>query len=194
MRLALGDQWDNLGTSIKMHYDLTPGLERHLTMDGIMEEVFHSFWAKPFIIIGQLFNALIPYRGINVPVVVKNWTDVKHPSGLFWHRTFSFPGKHPYVFQSRMEHYIDNEIVEFVRFNLGVRMRLSEQDGGLIYRNVDYIWKLGKYTIHVPNWLTLGNAYIIETPISDTQFKMDFTITHPLFGLMFRYRGLFKII
>jgi len=92
-----------------------------------------------------------------------------------------------------MEHYKDDEIVEYVRFNLGVRMRLSVKDGSLVYKNVDYIWKLGKLTIHVPNWLTLGDADIIETPISETQFKMDFTMRHPLFGLMFRYCGKFTI-
>ena len=92
-----------------------------------------------------------------------------------------------------MEHFKDNEIVEFVRFNLGVRMQLSEKDGSLVYKNVDYIWKLGKLSIHVPNWLTLGYANIIETPISENQFKMDFTMIHPIFGLMFRYRGSFTI-
>ena len=193
MQRALGEQRDKLGDSVKRHYDLTPGSDGQVTVVGTMDEVTHSLWAKPFILIGQLFGALVPYRGQNVPVVAKNWTKQNNAKALFWHRTFSFQGKQPYIFESRMEHYKDDEIVEYVRFNLGVRMRLSEKDGSLVYKNVDYIWKLGKLTIHIPNWLTLGNADIIETPVSDTQFKMDFTMKHPLFGLMFRYRGSFTI-
>jgi hypothetical protein len=193
MQKALGKQWDNLGSSVKKHYDLTPGNDGQITVEGIMDEVTHSLWAKPFIVIGQLFGALVPYRGQNVPVIAKNWTDSNNSQALFWHRTFSFIGKQPYIFESRMEHYKDDEIVEYVRFNLGVRMRLSVKDGSLVYKNVDYIWKLGKLTIHIPNWLTLGSADIIETPISDSLFKMDFTMKHPLFGLMFCYCGEFEI-
>lgn len=193
MQKALGKKWDNLGGSIKKHYDLTPGTEGEVTVAGTMDEVTHSIWAKPIIIIGQLFGALVPYKGTNVPVIAKNWTQSNNSKALFWYRTFTFPGKQPYIFESRMEHYKEDEIVEFVRFNLGVRMQVSEKDGSLIYKNVDYIWKLGKLTIHVPNWLTLGDADIIETPVSDTQFIMDFTMRHPMFGLMFRYRGSFTI-
>ena len=190
---ALGEQWDNLGDSVKRHYDLAPGSDSQVTVVGTMDEVTHSLWAKPFILIAQLFGALVPYQGRNVPVTAKNWTQPDNLRALFWHRTFSFQGKQPYIFKSRMEHYQGDEIVEYVRFNFGVRMRLSEKDGSLVYKNMDYIWKLGKLTIHIPNWLTLGNADIIETPVSDTQFKMDFTMKHPLFGLMFRYRGSFSI-
>lgn len=193
MQKALGERWEKLGYCVKKHYDLTPGTEGRVIVSGTMEEVTHSMWAKPFIVIGQLFGALVPHKGNNVPVIVTNWTETSNSKALFWHRTFSFPGKQPYIFQSRMEHYEDNEIVEYVRLNLGVRMRLSEKNGSLVYKNVDYIWKLGKLAIHIPNWLTLGDAYIIETPVSDTQFKMDFTMKHPLLGLMFRYCGAFTI-
>ena len=52
--------------------------------------------------------------------------------------------------------------------------------------------KLGPLTIPIPEWLTLGHATIVEEALDDTHFAMDFRLTHPLFGQLFRYSGTFE--
>lgn len=188
---ALGNAWQQLHPTVCRHYDLKPGDE--LLLKGEMSEVFHSLWVKPFILIGRLFGALVPYRGHNVPVAVHNFCQPCR-NALHFHRTFFFPARKPYSFASRMEHLGGNEIVEFVRLGLGIRMMLSVHDGALHYATNGYLWRLGPLRITLPDWLFFGSGTIVERAIGANEVELDFTLNHPLFGRSFRYAGRFHLV
>jgi len=44
----------------------------------------------------------------------------------------------------------------------------------------------------VPEWRLLGRTSIVEEAVDATHFVMDFRLTHPLFGQVFRYSGEFE--
>lgn len=188
---ALGNEWDKVHPTVRRHYDLHPGDERLLR--GEMSEVFHSLWVKPFILFGRLFGALVPYRGNNVPVEVRNYCEAGN-NHLQWRRRFFFPGRKPYPFASRMEHLAGNEIVEFVRLGLGIRMTLSVEEGALCYTTNGYLWRLGPLRLTLPDWLFFGSGTITERGVDSEQVDLDFTLVHPLFGPSFRYAGRFRLI
>lgn len=191
-RRALGADWEKLHETVRRHYDLAPGADHSLTLTGRMEQIEHSLWAKPFILVGRVFGALVPYRGRDVAVEVCNHTR-PHSPAMFWHRTFRFHNRPPCVFQSRMEHLAGNEIVEFVRFNLGICMHLSAEDGALCYTSNGYLWRLGPFNLRIPDWLLFGTARIIEYGADGDTIMIDFTIRHPLWGDTFGYTGSFQL-
>jgi hypothetical protein len=193
IRKALGNQWQHLGKVVRQHYDISPGTDSDMLIEGIMGEVYHSAIAKLFLIPGRLFGALVPYRGKQIPTQVRNWTLSDNDKAMFWHRTLQFPAHSPIIFRSRMEHVRGNEIIEFVRFGMGIRMLLSVRDAALVYESVGYVWKIGGVSLPIPGWAILGNAVIIERPLSDKEFDIDFIIRHPLFGRTFAYSGRFSI-
>jgi len=193
IKKALGENWDNLADVVKRHYDITPGQSSNMTIKGIMDEVYHSSIAKLFILPGRIFGALVPYKGKNIPTEVHNWTTVDNDDAMFWHRTLTFPGKPPAIFKSRMEHIKDDEIIEYVRYGMGIRMKMSVENGALIFKSIGYVWKLAGMEIPIPNWAILGDAEIIEKAISDDEFFIDFKIIHPLFGRTFAYSGVYAI-
>ena len=190
---ALGEQWDDLGHIVKQHYDLSPGTATNMLIEGIMSNVYHSNIAKLFLLPGRLFGALVPYRGNQIPTQVRNWTEVGNDKAMFWYRTLHFPNRTPVIFRSRMENIGGNEIIEFVRFGMGIRMRLSVREAALIFESIGYVWKIGVLSIPIPNWALLGDAVIIEKPYSEREFDIDFIIRHPLFGKTFSYSGRFAI-
>ena len=193
MKAALGEDWFRLDEAVRRHYDLTPGQESEMNMNGTMQEVDHSRIAKLYLIPGRVFGALIPYRGENVAVSVRNWTTTANRRAMFWHRVFDFGTNRKAVFASRMEYIGGNEIIEYVRFGLGIRMRLSVENGALIYRSSGYQWDIAAAKLPIPTWLILGDGEIVETGISDTEFSMSFRMRHPVFGKTFSYSGNFGI-
>jgi len=193
IKKALGDNWNDLAEIIKRHYDITPGTSSNMIVRGVMDELYHSVIAKLFILPGRIFGALVPYKGKKIPTEVHNWTTGDNNVAMFWHRTLQFPNKSPVIFKSRMEHIKDDEIIEYVRYGMGIRMRISVKDRALVFRSIGYIWKLGGIKIPIPAWAILGNAEITEKSVSDDQFFIDFHITHPLFGRTFAYSGLYSI-
>jgi hypothetical protein len=193
IRKALGEAWYELGNIIRQHYDISPGTDSNMVIEGVMSEVYHSHIAKLFLLPGRLFGALVPYRGRHIPTQVRNWTRTDNQTAMFWHRTLRFPGRLPVIFRSRMEHVGNNEIIEYVRFGMGIRMLLSVQDAALVYESVGYVWRIGTRSIPIPGWAILGEALIIEKPLSENTFHIDFVIRHPVFGRTFSYTGTFNI-
>ena len=193
MQQALGKEWDRLDPIVKRHYAMAPGTTSDMAIHGTMERVFHSNMAKPFLLPGRLFGALVPYRGNDIPTVVRNWTKEDNPKAMFWHRTLQFPDKPLTEFRSRMEYAGGDEIIEYVRFGLGIRMRMSVEDGALVFTSAGYVWDMGAARIPIPTWAILGDARIIEKAVSDEEFYIDFTMVHPLLGETFGYSGTFSI-
>jgi len=190
IRQALGQQWPLLGRSIRQHYDLPPNTDTHLVVEGIME-VMHSPIGKLFIIASRIFDALVPYKGRDIPVTVENWSK-PNSNAMYWHRTFRFPEKDPVIFHSRMEYAGNNEIVEYVKYGFGMRLILSAEGETLRYDSCGYQWDLGPLKLHIPDWLLLGKAIIREIPISEKAFNVEFEINHPLWGKTFGYSGRFE--
>ncbi len=190
---ALGERWNKLDTIIKLHYGLTPGCETQLYLRGTMREVYHSKIGKLFLLPGRLFGALVPYKGKQIPTEVRNWTTSDNHQAMYWHRQLFFPNRSPAIFRSRMEHILDDEIVEYVNYGLGIRLKTFTRNNALHFRSLGYIWKLGPLTLSIPNWLILGDAEIVEKAISDNELFVDFNMVHPLFGRTFAYSGSFSI-
>lgn len=189
IRQALGARWPELGAVIRRHYDLPPLTDTRLEVEGVMD-VDLSPIGKLFMLAGRLFDALVPHKGNDIPVTVRNWSR-PDSSAMFWHRSFRYPGKEPVIFRSRMEYAGDNDIVEYVKYGLGIRMRLSTEGEALRFDSQGYQWDLGPLTLRIPDWLLLGTAVIREMPISEQEFKVAFEINHPLWGRTFGYSGRF---
>ncbi len=193
MQQALGEQWHQLDAIVQRHYVMAPGAAANMTIHGTMDRVFHSNMAKPFLLPGRIFGALVPYQGTDIPTTVRNWTTSDNTEAMFWHRTLQFPNRPLTEFKSRMEYAGDDEIIEYVRFGLGIRMRMSVEDGALVFTSAGYVWDMGAVRIPIPTWAILGDARIIEKAVSEEAFYMDFTMVHPLLGETFGYSGTFSI-
>lgn len=193
IKQALGESWEGLAETVKQHYDITPGESSKMTIIGTMDEVYHSNIAKLFLLPGRIFGALVPYKGKNIPTEVRNWTSENNHKAMFWYRTLNFPNKPPLIFSSRMEYTNDDEIIEYVRYGLGIRMKMSVDNGALVFKSKSYVWTIGAISVPIPTWLILGDAVITEKAISEDEFYMDFYMIHPLFGKTFSYSGTFSI-
>ncbi|MDH5182100.1 MAG: DUF4166 domain-containing protein [Gammaproteobacteria bacterium] len=192
IKTALGKEWDNLAAPIQRHYGLSPGTQQQIILTGTMTSIRYSLIGKLFVLLSRPFGALVHLKGNNIPVTVRNYT-TDDPDNFFWHRTFSPQQTQQKIFCSRMVHAGGNEIIEFVRLGMGIRMQVTVNDMCLHYRGIRYEWHIGKFTIPIPNWLALGKGEIIEEAVDDNTVRVDFRIIHPMFGETFSYRGQFKL-
>ncbi len=193
IKQALGKKWNELDDIVKQHYEISPGTSSEMTIKGVMDEVYHSNIAKLFLLPGKIFGALVPYKGRNISTKVRNWTTEDNNKAMFWHRTLDFPKKPPLIFASRMEHIKDDEIIEYVRYGMGIRMAMSVDDGALVFNSKGYVWEIAGVRIPIPTWLILGNAKIIEKATAADKFYINFEMVHPFFGKTFSYSGTFFI-
>ena len=193
LKQALGSNWSSLVPVIQAHYGLTPFTDEHVRLKGNMDRVFHSRVVSPLIPVAALAGAMVPYQGHNIPVEVVNYSLPGKPA-YFWHRTFYFPDKKPFVFQSSMVCTGVGELTESVRFGPGLRLGVSVRNGGLVEEERGYVWRIGRLSVPIPVHVLLGRSYVEEMPISEFEYEMRWVVTHTLFGETFAYSGRFSLI
>ncbi|MFT4268438.1 MAG: DUF4166 domain-containing protein [Xenophilus sp.] len=197
-RSVLGEAgWQRLGDVVRRHYSLRPFSDDQVTVRGRMDEVWRGRWAWLLLPAGRLFGALVPHRGRDVPIEVHYRC---HPDSarLSWDRRFHFPGRPVFHFRSFMETApaAPREVIEYVRFGLGLRLRVSAEDGALVFRDAGYVWRPGRgLRMPLPLHLLLGRAYVEERPVPGDAdaFTMRMHIRHPWWGDVFRYSGRFRL-
>lgn len=187
IQTALGDEWSQLAEPVRRHYDLHPDGQERYTLQGTMR-VDYPTRVWPLILAARMSGALVHRRGENIPVTVQNQA---RRDTLHWHRTFRYPDREV-VFASRMEHLPGNEIVENVGWGLGIRLRLSARDGGLVFQSHGYLWRWGPLRLKLPDWLLLGTAEIREHADGANGVRLDFKIVHPWWGPTYTYGGRFQ--
>lgn len=182
MQHVLGDDWERLPSSLKAHYQLGPNVDvGHLDIE-------FPRWMKPYLRLLHLVGALVTRSGRQVPTRVEK--DVV-AGRQHWRRRMSFPDGATARFDSFWVSSGGNRLIEFVNPVVGLEMAVHVAGDELRYEGVRYVLNFGRIVIGLPEWLILGHTTIVERGLSATSFSMDFRLTHPLFGEVFRYSGTF---
>ncbi len=190
MQRALGKDWFNLPTVIQRHYQLTEA-EQTITVIGKMN-ISYPCWLAPVLKLLRLLGALVDIKGEDMDVQVRKWRQ-SDPSTLYWQRDIQAKNGKQCQFVSRMVWQRDHELIEFVGFGFGIRLKLSVEQNKLVYRSQGHLLKLGSLTVPIPDCLVLGHAVITEQALSENTFQLDFMIVHPLWGKTYYYGGIFEV-
>lgn len=187
-RKILSDHWSELSPALQHHYGLKDGEE--ISMQGELA-VKHGKFIKILMPLIRLTGALVPVEGEKFIVTVSN---KRIGDSFYWSRRFQKENK-VYKFNSKMQQF-DNDIVEFVGLGIGIRMGLKVSNGGLLYEDKGYVFKLGSKLIPVPVGVLIGKSVIEEFTSNDTDhdLEMKFVVKHPWFGFAFSYMGFFDFI
>lgn len=187
LQRVLGRDWENLPSVIRRHYQLPPATESHL--QGSLEIAYPGY-LKPLIWLIHRFGGLIYERGKNIPTRVDKW-QAPEQNALCWQRTLHYPDGRQDTFASRMIYSRPHELIEIIGFGFGLRLTVNAEQDTLVYRSNGHLWRCSGFQLGIPDWLLLGSATIVERPLSEREFSLDFTIRHPLLGITYYYRGLF---
>lgn len=183
MERALGDDWASLPNALRAHY------QGDRNQDVGHLDIEYPPLMQPYLHVLRLFGALVNRRGQAIPTQVEK--DMEGET-QFWTRRVRFPDGRVVLFKSHWVYAGGNELIEFVNPFMGLRMAVRVKDGRLHYSGRHLVLQLGRVRIPVCEWLFLGHTTIVEEALDDSSFSMDFRLTHPWFGQLFRYAGVFR--
>ena len=190
MQRALGEDWAALPSVIQRHYQITEP-QQAITVTGNMS-IDYPYWLTPVLKLLRLLGALVDLKGENMAVQVKKWRQTD-PSILYWQRHIQAENGKQCRFASRMVWQQNHELIELVGMGFGIRLKLSVEQGQLLYRSHGHLLKLGVFTLPISDNLMLGRAIITERALSENTFQLDFQIAHPLWGKTYYYGGVFEV-
>lgn len=183
MQQALGADWDKLPPALQAHYRFGT------TTDTGQMDIEYPRFMQPFLSVLRRFGALVNRRGLGVATVVEKGVIGERQ---YWRRTITYPDGKIIYFNSFWIFAGQGEVIEFVNPVLGLQMAPFVIGNKLHYHGVRFVAKLGPLLLPIPEWLVLGHTTIVEEAVDETRFAMDFRLTHPLFGEVFRYAGEFE--
>lgn len=183
MQRALGEDWHKLPPALQAHYRFGT------TTDTGYMDIEYPWFMQPYLSMLRIFGALLNRSGRQVPTVVEKSVMGERQ---YWRRSITYPDGRAIYFNSFWVFAGGNQVIEFVNPVLGLQMAVYIEDGRLHYRGVRFVAKLGRLLLPIPESLVLGRTTIIETAVDETHFAMDFRLTHPLLGQVFRYSGEFE--
>lgn len=187
-----GDAWDRLPPVMQKHYAVRAGSNDAVMVEGTLD-VERSTLARllsPFL---RVCGALVPYDGKAVPVTVR-FTSPTGTRAFVFDRVFLFPGHAPCLFHSRMEQVHGNEVVEFMRFGIGWRLRYGWDGHRVRLQHRGYVWRIFGMLIPLPLNLLIGKSNAWEEPVDNNSFRMWMGVSHPVFGQIYSYSGTFHIM
>lgn len=183
MQQALGADWDKLPPALQAHYRFGT------TTDAGHMDIDYPRFMQSFLTVLRVLGALVNRRGQQVPTVVE-----KSVVGdrQYWRRTITYPDGQVVFFNSFWVSAASGQVIEFVNPVLGLQMAPYVVGNQLHYRGVRFVAKLGPLQLPIPEWMALGHTTIVEEAVDERHFIMDFRLTHPLLGQLFRYSGKFE--
>ncbi len=191
-RVALGADFDRLAPELRWHYDLSVG--QVLVIEGTM-----TAWNR--LAFAQRLLSFMPVPGEGIPVRVEHRLveDADGAWGLEWRRRFAHPrrpfGSYTLTKSARRP---GPYVIDF--FNqpatVGLTLRLDIEDGGRALRMTSdgpQYAVLGRRLLPLPPGARL-RVDALERVLDDGGLASEIAIRHPLFGRLFGYSGITRIV
>ncbi len=183
-----GKSWETLPPVMHKHYANRPYSFDIATVKGNLD-VMCKWYVQPFF---RVLGTVPPYNEKNVPVTV-NFTSQLETAGFGFERIFNFKNRQPVHFHSRMYQVKGNEVMECMNYGICWHSYYSWDGNKVTLRHKSYSLRVLDFNIPLPITWLVGRADADEIPVSDNTFAMCATITHPLFGKIYEYKGQFKV-
>lgn len=192
-RQLLGEAaWMRLVPAVRARFAHVAGAAARADYAGRMERVERSFIGY---LVAQacrlLGTPLAPWGGRDVDVDVRVFED-RRLNGVVWERIYHFAGRPPLAVRSTKVFTAAFGLLECVEGNLGMRLRVHEEEGALHFVSTSYFFRLGKRLVTLPLLITPGRAHVVHRDEGGGWFRFTLSIDHPLLGRTFFQDGLFR--
>lgn len=183
MQIALGKDWDKLPPALQAHYEFGS------TVDSGQLDIDYPRPMQAVLTLLRPLGALVNRGGRQIDTVVRKSVVQDRQ---YWRRTITYADGKVIHFNSFWVSAKDpQQLIEFVNPLLGLQLAPYVVGDQLHYRGVQFVVRVGRWLLPIPEWLVLGHTTIVEKAVDAQHFEMDFRLIHPWFGQLFRYSGRF---
>ena len=112
--------------------------------------------------------------------------------GQSWLRIYTRPGRFPQAISSTKRFRGATGLEEYVGCGIGMSLRVTVEEGVLIFRSAGYFLELGRWRLPIPRALSPGRMQIEHRDDGLAAFAFSLLLTHPLLGELVHQVAIFR--
>ncbi len=127
----------------------------------------------------------------DVPSVVTVTEDVA-TGGQVWTRLYANRTGFPQIIHSAKRFCGPTGLEEYIGCGITIALRISVEDGALVFNDHAYHIDIGRLRLTLPRWLAPGRLTVRHEETERGRFRFSLELTHPLFGELLYQEGLYR--
>jgi hypothetical protein len=140
----------------------------------------------------RVIGAPLPISSdIDVPSVVTVTEDVA-TGGQIWTRLYANRTGFPQIIHSSKRFCGPTGLEEFIGCGISIALRISVEEGALVFRSAAYRLALGRLRMSLPKWLSPGALAVTHRETGKATFLFSLKLEHPVFGELLFQSGHYR--
>lgn len=182
-RTLVGESaWAQLPEAVRRRFSKRLGPDETIVYRGEVLGTQLSRAGRVLSFIARAIGAPLPLTdGATGPALVVVSED-ERLGGQCWLRIYNRPGRFPQAIHSAKRFRGPTGLEEYVGFGIGMALRVSVEDGALMFRSAGYFLALGERRLPLPRFMWPGQMTIEHRDLGNGRFAFLLDLTHRLSG------------
>jgi hypothetical protein len=184
--------WARLPPAVRTRFEreLAPGDSAAFV--GTVASTRISWFGRCWAQLARLIGAPLPLKALERAAAAVIVTQDECSDTQAWTRLYHEAGRLPQVIRSTKRFAGPTGLEECVGAGIGMALVVTVEERALVFRSVEYFWRIGRLRLHVPDWLTPGRIAVIHREERAGRFSFTLIVTHPWFGETIRQVAFFR--
>ncbi len=184
--------WAQLPAPVRRRFSaaIPPGGAKLYAGNVVATEL--SLGGRTLALLGRLIGTPLPETNGAIGEAIVTVTEDSHFGGQVWTRIYGRPGRFPQVVHSAKRFTGPTGLEEYVGSGISMTLRVTVEDGALVFRSERYVLQIGGIRMTIPKVLSPGLMTIIHRQEPDNTFSFTLTLVHPVLGLLIRQLAYFR--
>lgn len=184
--------WAELPEAVRRRFSKCLAPEETLIYRGRVVETRLSRGGRILSFLARAIGGPLPLTdGATGPALVVVSEDPRL-GGQSWLRIYTRPGRFPQAINSTKRFRGATGLEEYVGCGIGMSLRVTVEEGVLIFRSAGYFLELGRWRLPIPRVLNPGRMQIEHRDESAGTFAFSLQLTHPLLGELVHQVAIFR--
>jgi hypothetical protein len=190
--LLPAQDWAALPAAIRRRFSKRVAGGETAVYSGVVVDTELSRAGWLFAQLARLCGGPLPLSRLGgVPAVVSVTEDMV-TGGQIWTRLYARRDGFPQIIHSSKRFAGPTGLEEYVGRGIGMELTVHVERGMLLFRSARYFFRLGRFSLHLPAWLTPGALTVTHAELGDGRFSFGLDVAHPLFGLIIHQQAVFR--
>lgn len=190
--LLTNTQWDALPLAVRRRFAKRLGAGDTVVYTGSVVAARFSRIGLVLAQICRLIGGPLPTASDTGVASVVTVTEDAATGGQVWTRLYARRDGFPQTIHSAKRFAGDTGLEEHVGCGIGMSLKVTVEDGTLVFRQHRYFLALGARRIRLPKWLTPGALIVKHIDLGRGRFAFTLDIAHPRFGPLIHQRVEFQ--